>query len=95
MTCFRLDNGQTLCKWCKEKGITYQYIWRLLEQGMSVEEACKKVIESKGKRRVKYYYNGTPVVDICGGSKTLSYFRFQQRLYKGFSIEEALKGIIK
>lgn len=56
MTCIRLDNGQTLHSYCKEKKLPYHLIWGRIDKGVSLEEAIKPPYNIK----TKYYIDGVP-----------------------------------
>lgn len=57
MTCFRMDNGQTMWRFCMENGIPYNTVWRYLERGFDVNTSIKIARERKGKKanHVKYF----------------------------------------
>ena len=98
MTCFRLQNGETVHQWCKKNNILYDSFWNRIEKGYSFEDSIKGAKEARGQKNShpKYFYNGKSVVSICGGSKTNLYGRVYEKIKKGISVEEALRyeGVI-
>ena len=98
MTCFRMENGETVHQWCKKNGFQYNSFWHRMEKGLSFDESIIGTEKAKGKGRShpKYFYQGKPIVCICGGYKSNLYSRVCRKLRRGISIETALKyeGII-
>lgn len=93
MTCFRLKNGKTVRQYCLENQILYALVYKELEKGLTSEEACRKVLERKGKKagsEPKYFYKGTPVSKIFKINST-KYHRFISRINNGMSIEKAVE----
>ena len=94
MTCFRTKDGKTVHKWCKENDVPYASIWENLDKGLSVEEACQKSLARRGiKNNAKYFLNGRTVSNILGRGSD-SYQLFMRRIYKGMTMDEALKGLL-
>ena len=72
MTCFRLEDGRTMHKWCVDNDIPYYYFWQRIEKGMSFEDAFKDCIARK--KRIK--------------PGTRMFFIFNNVLYEGFFLKE-------
>ena len=59
MTCFRMDNGQSVYRFCQENNYNYFSFFYAMEQGATFEEALENAKKAKevGKSYPKYYYN--------------------------------------
>lgn len=92
MTCFRLDNGETVLRWCKQNKISYNNVYRRLEKGMSVEEAVADASKrlKKGESNRKLFYKGKWIGEYLG-SQTNSYYRVIRRINTGMTVEEAMR----
>lgn len=47
MTCFRMESGETLNRYCKRNGICYMVVYNHIERGASVEDAIRFTLENK------------------------------------------------
>ncbi|MBO7713067.1 MAG: hypothetical protein J6S85_05825 [Methanobrevibacter sp.] len=67
MTCFRMDNGESVRKYCKRKGLGYSCIVYRIELGWTVNDAIKEAfkIKKRANRKSKHFINGVPLVDWC------------------------------
>ena len=94
MTCFRMKNGKTVHKWCKENNVCYDCFWRRAELGISTEEACKQAVKASrsGYSHPRIFYKGTPLCKIFKAG-TLKYDRVIRRLHRGMTIEQAMEGV--
>lgn len=91
MTCFLMNNGLTVHKYCKNEGISYASVYKRLEQGLSVKDSIKIAKKNKGNKRAnaKYFYKGKPISETHSRN-TPYYQRVLQRIYRGWSIEQAV-----
>lgn len=96
MTCFRLQNGQSVYRYLSELGVNYNSFWYRMEMGYSFDMALSEAIKNKGKKysHPKHYYKGKPIIRLCGDSNR--YFRVLRKIRNGISTETALKyeGVI-
>lgn len=62
-----MDNGESVRKYCKRKGLTYQTIVYRIELGWTVNDAVKEAfkIKKRANRKSKHNINGVPLVDWC------------------------------
>ena len=64
MTCFVLNAGQTLLKYCKDNNINYSRVYVRIERGLSIEQAIAEARERRGKgaeNNLKYKIGGKSV----------------------------------
>ena len=96
MTCFRLQNGQSVYSYLTSLGVNYNSFWRRMEKGFSFDKSLNEAIKNKGKRfsHPTHFYKGEPIIRICGNSP--KYYRVLRKIRKGISIENSLKleGVI-
>ena len=96
MTCFRLQNGQSVYSYLTSLGVNYNSFWFRMEAGDSFDKALSEAIQNKGKKysHPTHYYKGRPIIRLCGDSNR--YFRVLRKMRKGMSIEDSLKleGVI-
>lgn len=89
MVCFVLKTGKTLHKYCKEKGLKYNTIFKRLDSlGITPEEALKMDNSS-----CKYKMNGLPIRKLLGLKKYDKFLHTMRR--KHLSVEEAYNLVIK
>lgn len=94
MTCFRLNNGETLHKYCINNKIPYCPIFRRLENGMSVNDAIDDYLKSKSARR-RFVYKGKYVSSIFHSKqKEYSLFMYYFKIKK-MSIDEAVEIVLR
>lgn len=91
MTCFRMPDGMTLHRWCQLHRKPYRSIYRLLDNGVKLENAIKyKNLHSKS--HPKLFYKRQPLVEYCGGYHTLQYRRIVNEIYsKNCSVSKAIQ----
>ena len=88
MTCFVLNTGTTLRKYCLEKGLNYSTIYKRLDRlGITPEEALKM-----GNSSCKYKMNGLSVRKLLGPQKYDKFLHTMRR--KRLSVEEAYNLVI-
>ena len=94
MTCFRMKNGMTLLKACRETGLCYSNVYRRLENGMSPEDAFKDALRNKGNKRsnTKNFVKGKTLIDFLNGDKKL-YQIILRRKRKGIPLLQAIKMV--
>ena len=96
MTCFRLQNGQSVYSYLTSLGVNYNSFWRRMEMGISFDKSLDEAIKNKGKRfsHPTHFYKGEPIIRLCSDSNR--YFRVLRKMRKGMSIEDSLKleGVI-
>lgn len=93
MTCFKMQNGETLRQYCLKNDICYSAIYGRLEKGMTPEAAIAEYLPHKGRKdqSAKYFINGKKLTDYTGGSKTKVYRKILWLMYaKKLSPKEAL-----
>lgn len=89
MTCFVLNTGTTLRKYCLVKGLNYSTIYKRLDRlGITPEEALKMDNPS-----CKYKMNGLPIRRLLGCKKYYKFLYTMRR--KHLSVEEAYNLVIK
>lgn len=89
MTCFVLNTGTTLRKYCLEKGLNYNTIYKRLDRlGITPEEALKMDNSS-----LKYTINGLSVRKLLDPQKYDRFLHTMRR--KHLSFEEAYNLVIK
>lgn len=89
MTCFVLNTGTTLRKYCLEKGLKYNTIYKRLDRlGITPEEALKMDNSS-----CKYKMNGLPIRRLLEVKKYDKFLHTMRR--KHLSVEEAYNLVIK
>ena len=90
MTCFRLNDGQTLLKYCKDNNINYSRVYIRIERGLSIEQAIAEALERRGKgaeNNLKYKIGGKSVHSQLTPAE---YTRFKRYLHvRGFSVEKS------
>lgn len=90
MTCFRLNDGQTLLKYCKDNNINYSRVYIRIGRGLSIEQALAEACERRGKRsenNLKYMLGGKSVHSQLTPAE---YTRFKRYLHvRGFSVEKS------
>lgn len=93
MTCFRMQNGETLRQYCLKNDICYSAIYGRLEKGMTPEAAIAEYLPHKGRKdqSAKYFINGKKLGEYTGGTKTKLYGRILKLMYnQKLSPKEAL-----
>lgn len=92
MTCFRMGDGKSVYRFCKENNYNYFSFFYAMEKGDSFDQALDKAKNSKevGKSHPKHYYKGKAVVRIFG-YKTKAYDRIRHWIERGYSVEEAVE----
>ena len=88
MTCFRMKNGQTVRQWCKDNGLNYSAVYGRLDKGMPLEKA---IDYKPGRIHITRYYKGVALVFLCGGLKTKTYRRINNRIYAGTPLTQAVE----
>lgn len=90
MTCFRLNDGQTLLKYCKDNNINYSRVYIRIERGLSIEQAIAEARERQGKsseNNLKYKIGGKSVHSQLTPAE---YNRFKRYAHiKKMSVEES------
>lgn len=96
MTCFRMDNGETLHQYCLKNNINYICIYDRIENGENINEAVENYLKvrnmGKGCRHMKYFINGKLLTEYTNGSKNKLYRNVLTTMYRLHKTpEEALK----
>lgn len=47
---WRMSDGKSVMQFCRENKVTYTCVMAYIEKGLSVDEACKKALERKGRK---------------------------------------------
>lgn len=95
LTCFRLKDGKTVSKWCKENNVGYGVVWGHLDKGLTPEEACELALKRRGSHKPKYFYKGELICHLLGGSHSKEYKDFISKVKKGLKVEEAFERVKK
>lgn len=95
MTCFRLDNGETVLHWCKQNNIPYNNVYRRIEDGMSIKEALEDVSKrlKKGEVNRKHFYKGKWIGEYFPRGSGM-YERVIYRIKKGMTVDKAMEKVI-
>lgn len=94
MTCFRLVSGETLRSYCIKNGYSYEAVRLRIEKGQSVDEALKDYLPHKGSKanHCKHFYKGQNLYAYFK-QNVLLYYRCLHKIYKGMTIEQAIKAV--
>ena len=86
--------GINLSSYCKEHNLDYSKMYRLINSGMSIEEAANKVVKDREKNRLEY--NGivySSLLEACL-ELGLTYQNVYNRIKKGHEFAEAIEFYI-
>ena len=95
MSILRLSTGESVSKWCRRNGVSYNKVWGRLEAGLTPDEAVEYVLKGykKGETNRKHFYKGKWIGDIFPRNSR-PYQRVIHRVQRGLTIEQAMKGEI-
>lgn len=103
MTCFRLSNGKTLSKYCKEHNFPYDTLFAYVDRdGLSPDEAVAQyskwktdgTITNHRRGNQRLYFEGQPLKKYCQ-AHNLSYTTILAKLRLGFPLDELVKKHFK
>lgn len=92
---YKLPNGQKLIDWAIENNIHYSVVWsHITRKGLSVEDACKRALERKGRKdcSAKYMVGDVSVKQWCVENGFKPYLVYS-RIHRGFSVEESVRQV--
>jgi hypothetical protein len=92
---WKMSDGKPVIEFCRETGASYQTIWKHInDKGLSVDDACKKALERKGRKdNTKLFIGNTPLIEYCR-KKGIKYHSVYNKMLRGFSIENAISFVV-
>ena len=92
MSILRLSTGESVSKWCRRNGVSYNKVWGRLEAGLTPDEAAEYALKGykKGETNRKHFYKGKWVGDIFPRNSK-AYSRILHRIQKGYTLEQAVE----
>lgn len=84
-----LPDGETMSDWCRRNNIPSNSVYRQLDKGMLVKDACEA-----GKRAYERYKAFKPVSykgkSLCSQFPKCAYISIMSHIRRGLSVEEAI-----